>query len=289
MQKGGEKKPAFKKQTQPRPGKETKMDPIPDSDPEDAKKLRLNNKNCVITGGDSGIGKAVALAFGAEGANVAIIFLPEDIQDAKLTQEEFKKIAKGTITLYPVDISKEKNCKSLCEKILKKMPKIDVLVNNAGIHFPAKDITEISTENLIKTFETNVYAMFWMIKYFSEAFPNGASIINTTSVTAYRGSGGLLDYSATKGAVVSFTRSLSANLMDRKIRVNAVAPGPVWTPLIPASFKAMEVAEFGTDSPMKRAGQPSELAPAYVYLASEDSSFMSGQVLHVNGGEIVNG
>ena len=187
------------------------------------------------------------------------------------------------------DISKETFCKRAVQAVVKVFERIDILVNNAGLHYEAKHLLELTTPHLIKTFETNIFAMFWLTKAALPFMAKGSSIINTASVTAYRGSAGLLDYSATKGAIVSFTRSLSSSLIDQGIRVNAVAPGPVWTPLIVSSFKGKKVSSFGSEVPMKRAGEPAEVAPCYLFLASEDASYMSGQVLHPNGGEIING
>ncbi len=289
MQKGGKERKAFSEQTQARPGKETQMNPVPKSSPENARKGRLEGKNCIITGGDSGIGRAVALAFAEEGAEVGIVFLPADKEDATRTAADVKKISGKKCRLYPADIASEKKCASVCKRIISDFKEVHVLVNNAGQQYPEKDFLDITTEHLLKTFHANIFSMFWMTQNLLNAMPEGAAIVNTTSVTAYRGSPALVDYSSTKGAVVSFTRSLSANLLERKVRVNGVAPGPIWTPLIPSTFPKEKVAKFGTDSPMKRPGQPEEVAPAYVFLASDDSSYVSGQVIHVNGGEIVNG
>ena len=289
MQKSNKKKPIFKKQSQPRPGLDKKMDPQPEFDDDSKGSNKLQDKKCIITGGDSGIGRAVAVAFAKQGADVAIIHHPDEKGDAAFTADYIQKNFGRKCLLVATDISKEKNCKTAVQKVLKSFEKIDVLINNAAVQYPVSDITRISTENLMNTFSVNIFAMFWIT---SEVLPHmgkGGCIINTTSVTAYRGSPGLLDYSATKGAIVSFTRSLSSNLIDKGIRVNGVAPGPVWTPLIAASFPPDEVATFGTDSPMKRPAQPKEIAPAFVFLASQDASFISGQIIHVNGGEIVNG
>ena len=187
------------------------------------------------------------------------------------------------------DISKESFCKKAIEKAVNKFGQIDIVVNNAAVHYESKGLEELTTAHLLKTFTTNVFSMFWVTKAALPFMKKGSAIINTTSVTAYRGSAGLIDYASTKGAIVSFTRSLSANLVEKGIRVNAVAPGPIWTPLIVSSFSANKVAKFGTDSPMKRAGQPVEVAPAYLFLASDDSSYITGQTIHPNGGEIING
>jgi NAD(P)-dependent dehydrogenase (short-subunit alcohol dehydrogenase family) len=288
MQKSNPKKNIFQSQPQNRPGLEYKMAPEPEYDSLKPGSNKLLNKKCVITGGDSGIGRAVAIAFAKEGADVAIVYLKED-QDAENTAEIIRKKYNRQCLLIPADLSKEAQCKNAAKKIINKFKNIDVLVNNAGVHYPVESINEVTTENLLKTFSVNVFAIFWLTKALITHFKKGGSIINTASVTAYRGSGGLLDYSATKGAIVSFTRSLSANLADKGIRVNGVAPGPIWTPLITSSFEDKKVKSFGTETPMKRPGQPVEVAPSYVFLASEDSSYITGQFLHPNGGEIVNG
>ncbi len=289
MQKSNPEKKIFKKQEQRRPGLEYKMNPLPEFDTGTPESNKLLDKKCIITGGDSGIGRAVAIAFARQGADVAIIHLRSEKKDADHTANYIRKNLKRVCIPVAADISKESNCDKAIGKILKSFDRVDVLVNNAAVHYPAEDILSISTSNLIETFSVNIFSMFWITKAVLPHMPQGGSIINTTSVTAYRGSARLIDYSATKGAIVSFTRSLSSNLVDKGIRVNGVAPGPVWTPLIPASFKSEKVEKFGTDSPMKRPAQPAEIAPAYVFLASQDASYISGQILHVNGGEIVNG
>jgi NAD(P)-dependent dehydrogenase (short-subunit alcohol dehydrogenase family) len=289
MQKSNPKKKIFKKQSQDLPGLEKDMDPQPQFDTDSVGSGKLLDKKCVITGGDSGIGRAVAVAFAREGAEVAIIHLPEEKEDADFTVGYIEETYKKRCISIAADLSKETNCKQVVEKISRSFAKIDVLVNNAAVQFPVDDFLKITSENLIHTFSINIFAMFWMTQSVIPRMKEGGCIINTTSVTAYRGSGGLIDYSSTKGAIVSFTRSLSANLVDKGIRVNAVAPGPIWTPLITATFPPDHVQKFGTDVPMKRPGQPAEVAPAYVFLASADSSYITGQVIHVNGGEIVNG
>ncbi len=289
MQKSNPKKRIFAAQKQQRPGLEYKMSPLPEFENYHAGNNLLKDKKCIITGGDSGIGRAVAIAFAREGADVAIIHLKAEQRDADETIQFIKDKYQKQCLSVTADLAKEKNCHSAIQKIIKSFKHVDVLVNNAGVHYPESSIEKISTARLIETFSVNVFAMFWLTQAVLPYMKEGGSIINTSSVTAYRGSGGLIDYSATKGAIVSFTRSLSANLISRNIRVNGVAPGPVWTPLIPASFKADEVAKFGTDSPMKRPAQPAELAGAYIFLASVASSYISGQFIHVNGGEIVNG
>jgi NAD(P)-dependent dehydrogenase (short-subunit alcohol dehydrogenase family) len=289
MQKTNPKKKQFKEQTQPHPGLEYKMTPNPVFSDTRPGAQRLLNKNCVITGGDSGIGRAVAYAFAKEGANVAIVYLKAEQKDAVLTAYHIRQAFKKKCHLIPANLAKENNCIKVIEKVRKHFSRIDVLVNNAAVHYPQEDLLKVSTEQLTETFAVNVFAMFWLTKAALPLMKSGGSIINTTSVTAYRGSAALLDYSATKGAIVSFTRSLSANLAEKGIRVNGVAPGPIWTPLIPASFDEEKVTTHGTDTPMKRAGQPVEVAPSYVFLASEDASYITGQIIHVNGGEIVNG
>jgi NAD(P)-dependent dehydrogenase (short-subunit alcohol dehydrogenase family) len=289
MQKSNPKKELREPQHQSRPGIEAKMHPHPVFDNSELKGSgKLLGKTAVITGGDSGIGRAIAILFAKEGARVVIIYLSEHT-DAKETRHIIEKDYNGHCTLIAGDISKEKFCLSAAKKIKKKFKKIHILVNNAAIHYEHRSIKEITTKHLVKTFETNVFPLFYLTKALIDNMPKGSSIINTTSVTAYRGSPMLIDYASSKGAIVSFTRSLSSSLIEQKIRVNAVAPGPIWTPLIAASFKPSKVAKHGSDSPMKRAGEPVEVAPCYLFLACEDSAYMSGQVLHPNGGEIVNG
>lgn len=289
MQKASPKKAIFKKQSQKRPGLEHKMEPEPIFMDETPGNNKLLNKKCIITGGDSGIGRAVAIAFAKEGADVAIVYLKQEEKDAKYTASIIEESFHKKCILIPTDLSKEANCKKAISTILKSFKKIDVLVNNAAVHYPEEDILKLTTEHLTATFSVNIFAMFWLTKAALPFMKKGAGIINTSSVTAYRGSGGLLDYSASKGAIVSFTRSLSANLSKKGIRVNGVAPGPVWTPLVPTSFKQEKITTYGTETPMKRPGQPVEIAAAYVFLACSDSSYISGQFIHVNGGEIING
>ncbi len=266
------------------------MNPKPIVDNPDRKGSgQLLDKVAIITGGDSGIGKAVAVLFAKEGADVAIVYLPEEEEDARDTQEMVEKKYGRKCLLQPGDISQEAFCKSVIDNTIQTFGKLDILVNNASQQVVAKSLEELETKNLVHTFEVNIFSMFWMCKYALPHLKEGASIINTSSITAYRGSPQLLDYSATKGAIVAFTRSLSMNLEEKKIRVNGVAPGPIWTPLIPASFDEERTAEHGAKAPMKRPGQPVEVAPSYLFLASDDSSYISGQFLHPNGGEVING
>lgn len=274
-------------QHQKRPGKEKKMKPVPVTSPQHDENGKLKGKVVLITGGDSGIGKAVALLFSKEGARISIAYLNE-IEDAKTTKDEIEALG-GDCYLMKGDLSRESHCKLVIEKTIKHFGKIDVLINNAALHWESKSIEEISTKQLLKTFHNDFFSYFWVTKYAMPFLKKGANIINTTSVTAYRGSPKLIDYSAAKGAIVAFTRSMALNLMDKGIRVNAVAPGPIWTPLIASSFDKKKVSEFGSDAPMKRAGMPDEVAPCYLFLASDDASYITGQVLHPNGGEIING
>ena len=273
-------------QKQNKPGLEAKLSPLPESEPIQ-QNGKLKGKTAIITGGDSGIGKATALLFAAEGADIVISYLSET-SDAKETKKEIETLGRKCI-LVKGDLGRESNCKKVIKETVKNFGKLDILVNNAGIHWESEKIEDISTEQLMKTFHSNFFSVFWLTKYAMKYLKKGSCIINTTSVTAYRGSDHLMDYAATKGAILSFTRSLSANLAQKGIRVNAVAPGPIWTPLIASTLSKKAVSEFGSDTPMKRAGEPNEVATCFLFLASEDSSYMTGQVLHPNGGEIVNG
>jgi len=248
---------------------------------------KLEGKVAIITGGDSGIGRAVAVHFAREGADVVIVYLKSD-DDAKETQQLIENEGRECLLLRG-DISLENFCMKVANGTHKKFGKIDILVNNAGTHEDAPELDEINKDQLIKTFSVNIFSFFYLTKAALEFMKAGGVIINTASVVAYRGSWHLLDYSASKGAVVTFTRSLATNLADKKIRVNGVAPGPVWTPLVVESFDKDHLEKFGKDTAMKRAGYPQEIAPAYVWLASDESSFITGQMIHVNGGEIVNG
>jgi len=268
------------------PGIESEMDPQPVYDSDWPGFGRLDGKVAIITGGDSGIGRAVAIHFAKEGADVAIVYLDED-DDAKETQRLVEKYGKKAL-LIATDISDEQNCKDVVDKTLEEFKHIDILVNNAAMQFEQHNIEDISAEQLERTFKINIFAQFYLSRFVAPHLSEGSTIINTASITAFRGNQQLMDYSSTKGAIVAFTRSLSQSLIKRGIRVNAVAPGPVWTPLIPASFPAEKVKEFGKDVPMGRPAQPAEIAHCYVFLASKESSFISGQVLHPNGGVVVN-
>ncbi|MDQ0086992.1 NAD(P)-dependent dehydrogenase (short-subunit alcohol dehydrogenase family) [Paenibacillus anaericanus] len=282
------------KQTMPpqhqnqQPGIEEEMSPKPEYERSHHTGGRLQNKVALITGGDSGIGRAVAVAYAKEGADVSIVYLNEH-EDAKITKQEVEQEGRKCL-LIPGDIGDEAFAGQAVSQTVEKLGGLDILINNAAEQHPQQDITDITAQQLEKTFRTNIFSMFYLTQAAMPHLKKGSSIINTASVTAYKGNPTLIDYSSTKGAIVSFTRALSMNIVGKKgIRVNAVAPGPIWTPLIPSTFDEQQVATFGGDTPMQRPGQPEEVAPAYVFLGSDDSSYMSGQVIHVNGGEIVNG
>ncbi|AEI41464.1 SDR family oxidoreductase [Paenibacillus mucilaginosus] len=270
------------------PGIESRMNPRPVFEDDRYKPAgKLKDKTAIITGGDSGIGRAVAVTYAKEGADVLIVYLNEH-EDAQETKKQVE--AEGSrCELLAGDIGDEAFCISIVEETIRRLGKLDVLVNNAAEQHPQQKLEDITSEQLERTFRTNIFSFFYLTKAALPHLQEGSAIINTASITAYEGNPTLLDYSATKGAIVTFTRSLSQQLVSRGIRVNAVAPGPIWTPLIPSTFDEQKVASFGTNTPMKRAGQPEELAPSYVFLACGDSSYMTGQVLHVNGGTIVNG
>ena len=282
-------KPQRPAQAQSRqPGQERKMRPRP-------KVARANyhgsgklkGKVALITGGDSGIGRAVAVLFAREGAKVAISYLNEH-KDAKETVRLVEKEG-GKCVAFAGDIGKEAVCRKIVQDTVKQFGRLDILVNNAAEQHALEKFEDIAQDQIERTFRTNIFSFFYCTKYALKHLKPGSAIINSTSVTAYRGNPMLIDYASTKGAIVAFTRSLARQLVERDIRVNGVAPGPIWTPLIPASFEGKKVAEFGSDTPMERAGEPMEVAPSYVFLASSDSSYISGQVLHPNGGEIING
>ncbi|HYF68521.1 MAG TPA: SDR family oxidoreductase [Ohtaekwangia sp.] len=268
------------------PGIEHEMDPQPIYDNDDPGFGRLTGKVAVISGGDSGIGRSVAVLFAKEGADVVVVYLDEH-EDAKQTAADVRKYGKEAL-LISSDLSKETNCKNVIDQTVEKFKRIDILVNNAAVQYEQENLEDISAEQLEYTFKVNIFSYFYLAKYAIPHLQEGSVIINTASVTAYKGNQTLMDYSSTKGAIVSFTRSLSQSLAKKGIRVNAVAPGPVWTPLIVASFEDEKVANFGKDIPMGRPAQPVEIATCYVFLASREGCFLTGQVLHPNGGSIIN-
>lgn len=277
----------FPEQSQDQPGDQYKMDPQPEIIRKDYQGSgKLKNKIALITGGDSGIGRSVAVHFAREGADIVIVYLEED-KDAEETKTLVEKEDRRCL-LIKGDLREESFCSSCVEKTVKEFGRINILVNNAGVQFPKKDLESISLPQIKETFETNIYPHFMVTKAALKYMKQQDVVLSTTSITTYRGSPALLDYSSTKGAIVGFTRSLSQMLAPKGIRVNGVAPGPIWTPLIPATFDKDKVAHFGQDTPMGRAGQPSEVAPAYVFLASADASYITGQVIHVNGGDFIN-
>jgi len=265
------------------PGRETEMNPRPDYEPRYPGSQRLQGKTALITGGDSGIGRAVAVLFAREGADVAIVYLNES-EDAQETKRLVEGEGRSCLTIAG-DVGDPAFCRSAVDQVIQRFGKLDVLVNNAAEQHPQKEIAEVSPEQIDRTFRTNIFGYFYMVQAAMPHLKKGAAIINTTSVTAYRGSSELLDYSATKGAIVAFTRSLAQKLAEKGIRVNGVAPGPIWTPLIPSTFPAEKVKSFGANTPLKRPGQPNEVAPSYLFLACEDASYITGSILHPNGGD----
>ncbi|MFX3674764.1 MAG: SDR family oxidoreductase [Paenisporosarcina sp.] len=268
------------------PGNEEEMTPAPIYDDSNYKGSgKLQGKVAIITGGDSGIGRAVAVAYAKEGANVAIVYLNEH-EDATKTVSIIENYGVKAMKIA-TDLSDDENCQNAIEEVVNKFGRINIVVNNAGKQFPTENFLDITPDQLQETFSTNIYSMFYLSQAALPHMTKGDAIVNTSSVTAYRGSPNLIDYSATKGAITTFTRSLALNLVDQGIRVNAVAPGPIWTPLIPATFDKEKVKKHGDNTPMQRRGQPAENAPAFVFLASSDSSYMTGQTIHIDGGDFV--
>ncbi|MCD8742083.1 glucose 1-dehydrogenase [Mucilaginibacter roseus] len=273
---------------QHQPGNEQQMDPKPEYISSNYKPAnKLNGKVALITGGDSGIGRAVSVHYAKEGADVAIVYFDEDA-DAKETQQLVEAEGRKCL-LIKGDVKDSSFCANAVKQTVNELGKLNIMVNNAAVQFPQEDVKDISDEQLETTFRTNIFAYFYFAKAALEYLKEGDTIINTTSVTAYRSSPGLIDYSSTKGAITTFTRSLATSLAEKKIRVNGIAPGPIWTPLIVSTFDEEKISQFGQDVPLGRAGQPSEVGPAYVFLASDDASYITGQILHINGGEVING
>ncbi len=271
-----------------KPGRQDRMIPQPlIDDPHYLAAGKLKDKVAIITGGDSGIGQATAIAFAKEGADVVVVYLNEH-EDARQTRQQVEHYGRRC-ELIAGDLADPEFCQTVVNQTIKAFGKIDILINNAAEHWENNNLETLDLNQIETTFRINVFSCFYLSKAALKYMGEGAVIINTASVTAYKGSAHLLDYSATKGALVTLTRSMSEQLIERGIRVNAVAPGPIWTPLIPASFSPEDVKQFGEDTPMKRAGQPCEVAPCFVFLASRDSSYISGQILHPNGGRIING
>lgn len=275
-------------QTQPIPGKESRMDPEPIYDNPDYKGTgRLKGKTAIVTGGDSGIGRAISVAYAKEGCNIVIVYNTAD-DDANTTKQAVEGY-QGKALLIKGDIGDSNFCNQVIEMTVKEFSGLDIVVNNAAEQHSQKNLEDITDEQLQRTFQTNIFGMFYLTRAALPHLKENSVIINTSSITAFKGNATLLDYSATKGAITSFTRSLSTNLADRKIRVNQVAPGPIWTPLIVSTLDKNTVGTFGKDTPLKRAGQPVEVAEAYVFLASDASTYITGQTIHINGGTIING
>lgn len=282
--------PASTETQEHQPGIQSRMNPLPEVIKSNYKGSdKLKDKVALITGGDSGIGRSVSVLFAREGADIVICYLDED-QDAQETKKMVENEGRRCL-LIQCDLQQPETIRKMVKQVLQEFKTINILVNNAGVQYPQERITDISSEQLLKTFNVNILSMFHLTQAVLPHMHEGDSIINTTSITSYHGHDLLIDYASTKGAITSFTRSLSTNLLKNKtgIRVNGVAPGPIWTPLIPSSFDAEQLEEFGKQTPMGRMGQPSEVAPAYLFLASEEASYISGQVIHVNGGSIING
>ncbi len=279
---------SFPPQRQNQPGLEHRMDPAPEYIKPDYRAAdKLSGRAALITGGDSGVGRAVAIAFAREGADVAIAYVGKEQSDANETARLVREAGRRALLLEG-DIGRGETCRDFVERTVAEFGRLDILVNNAAEQHTRESIADISEVQLERTFRTNLFAQFYLVKAALPHLKPGSVILNTTSITAYAGHPQLIDYASTKGAIVAFTRSLALNLAEKQIRVNAVAPGPIWTPLIPATFPEDKVKSFGQNTPLGRAGQPSEVAPCYVFLASDDASYITGQVLHPNGGRIVN-